>query len=366
MCAFLSEALGASQNVPDAFARLVSVTRTDCQPDTGQRLARLGVSADAQTFFVNNEYFAPQVEGYTLVGFTLHPTATWQVHPRVSLTAGAQMLLYGGSDRFHHVWPTLTASWHVTPHFNIMMGTLPGPASHALPEPALNPEDQLTERPELGMQLNIRRPHLTGNVWVNWRHFIFRGDTVPERFTAGLSLRFHPREGRFELPAWATFDHIGGQISNFPDTMQSTANVGVEPRVNLATHGRWTRRVTIGVHAMLYHAMAGASVRPFADGWGVMPHVALQARLFHADVAWWVARDFYAPHGNFLFGSVSNYDRCVYTRRRSLLTATAALVKDVGDVLRFTLQARALYDTRDGRFDYAYSALMVVTPGWHR
>lgn len=324
---------------------------------------------DAVTLFQNNEYFTPQIEGYTLVGFVVRPTLGWQVHPKLALAAGLQALVYGGQDRAHHVWPTFSLVWDVTEHFNITMGTLPGVASHHLPEPVQEPEDQFTARPELGLQANIARPHLSGNLWVNWRQFIFLGDTIPEKFTAGVSLCFHPRGQRrvaYEMPLYAVFDHIGGQISNYPERMQSLANLGLEPALRVRVDGRFVRDVRVGLGAHLYHAMAGGDVRPFGDGRALRPAVTLRAKLFRAEVAYWAARNWYAPHGNFLFSSLSNYDTLSYTKRRSLLTAEAALCKNIARVARFTLQARAFFDTRDRHFDYAYGAAIALSMGYNR
>ena len=55
-----------------------------------------------------------------------------------------------------------------------------------------DPANQLTDKPELGLQLWLRTTAVNGAAWLNWRQFIFQGDTIPERFTAGLTLTLSP------------------------------------------------------------------------------------------------------------------------------------------------------------------------------
>lgn len=328
----------------------------------------LGASVDAVFFFKNNEYFAPQVEGYTLVGYLLRPTVGWRLTPGLTLTGGLQALRYGGTSRARYVRPHFAALWRVTPWLSLQMGSLPGAASHPLHEAVQDPEEHIADHPETGVQLWLSRPALRGSLWLNWRQFIFRGDTIPERFTAGASMLFAPKGGRvaFEMPFGVIFNHIGGQISDYPDTMQSTANVAVSPSLVVAGGDGFVRRVTFSLHLLAFHAMAGGEVRPFSDGYALSPEARLSAKHLRAQLAWFHARDFYAPQGNPLFSSVSNYDAAYYGRDRDLVVFGASFVKALGAAGRFALDFKGYFDAPNSRFDYSYGLTMVLTPGWGR
>lgn len=325
-------------------------------------------SVDATFFFKNNEYFAPQVEGYTLVGYALRPTVGWRLVPGLTLTGGLQALRYGGTSRARYVRPHFAALWRVAPWLALQMGSLPGAASHPFHEAVQDPEEQITDHPETGIQLWLSRPALRGSLWLNWRQFIFRGDTIPERFTAGASMLFGPQGGRvsFEMPFGLIFNHIGGQISDYPDTMQSTANVAVSPSLVLTAGGGFVSAVTFSLHLLAFHAMAGGEVRPFSDGYAFSPEVRLSAECLRAQLAWFHARDFYAPQGNPLFSSVSNYDAAYYGRDRDLLVFGASFVRPLGLVGRFALDFKGYFDVPGARFDYSYGLTMVLTPGTRR
>lgn len=338
--------------------------------DTGN-LWGLGAGLDAAFFFKNNEYFSPHIEGYTLVGYQVRPTVTYAMLPDLTLTAGLQALRYGGTESAAYVRPHFAVKWQAAEWLGVQAGSLPGLASHPQHEAIQDPEGQLTERPEFGAQLWISRPKLKGSVWVNWRKFIFMGDTVPERFTAGVSLTLgawgRPGSRSFSMPVSLAFDHIGGQISDYPDTMQSLANVGLSPTLNVERGGwRFVQRLSFSLHVLAFHAMAGSEVRPFADGVAVSPEARLTAKYLQAKVAWYHANDFYAPHGNPLFSSVSNFDPAYYAGKRDLAVFGASFVKALGGIGRFAFDAKGYFDARASRLDYSYGFTFVLTPGLNR
>lgn len=324
---------------------------------------------DAVFFFKNNEYFAPEVEGYTLPGYLLRPTLTWG-GDRLAFTGGLQALQYGGLDKMHYVRPFFAARWQATDFLAVHMGCLPGPLSHFIHEAVTDPELQLTEKPELGLQVAVRRPHLSVDAWVNWREFIFIGDTIPERFTAGIVADIRPSShgsAAFNLPASLIFEHIGGQISDYEQPMQSLANLTLSPTLSLMPDtGRFVKSVSLSAHLFAFHTMAGSKVRPFADGWALSPEVRLVAKHLEASASYFHGHDFFAMRGNPIFWSISNYDSAFYSANRDMVCLSASFVAQMASWGRFSLDVRAYDDVRDGRLDYSYGVTMVLTPSYGR
>lgn len=324
---------------------------------------------DAVFFFKNNEYFAPAAEGYTLPGYLLRPTLTWG-REQLALTGGLQALQYGGMDKMRYVRLFAAVRWQATDFLAIQMGCLPGSASHLIHEVVQDPELQLTEKPELGLQISVRRPSLNAEAWINWRKFIFIGDTVPERFTAGLKAVFAPRTeacAAFSLNASLVFEHIGGQISDYDEPMQSLANVTLSPTVTVTPESlRFVRSVAFAANLFAFHTMAGSDVRPFADGWAVCPEARLCAKHLEASIGYFHGHDFFAMRGNPLYWSVSNYDPGFYEQDRDLLSISASFVAKMANWGRFALEARAYHDIPDARLDYSYGMTMVLAPSFGR
>ena len=327
---------------------------------------------DAAFFFKNNEYFSPHAEGYTLIGYQLRPTLSIVLgdEDQLSLTGGLQALVYGGLDKTHYVRAHFAALWQATPWLALQMGSLPGQASHPTHEAIQDPANQLTDKPELGLQLWLRTAAVNGAAWLNWRQFIFQRDTIPERFTAGLTLTLSPASETkvaFKMPFALIFNHIGGQISDYPQKMQSIANAAVAPTLALSGENwSFVKEIDFTLHALAFHAMTGTEVRPFADGGALCPEVALHARHLDANIQWYRARDFFAPHGNPLLSSLSNYDDTLYEKKRDVLILGASFVKNITleykTFGRFALDAKGYLDTRTSQFDYSYGVTLVLTP----
>lgn len=339
------------------------------------------VAAEADFFFLNLEYFAPYAEGYTLVGYKLRPTLTWTPAAPFSLIGGLQALAYGGLEKMHYVRPYFAAQVRHSDWLTLQMGCLPGPQSHPLHEAVLENEDEYTEVPELGAQVWLTRPKLDAQVWLNWRQFIFQGDTIPEMFTAGMIFDIRPGRSRAEDGSWAydgktrfniplalVFEHVGGQISNYSQPMQSLANLSAEPTLTIETEGRpFLKQAQFKLSALLFHTMAGSSVRPMADGWALSPQVSVVAKRFDASVGWFHASNFFAMRGNPLFMSISNYDPEVYDRQRDIVTLSAAFETDIAKVAQFRLEFKGYNDVRAGRFDYSYGMTLNANPiVWER
>ncbi len=320
-------------------------------------------------FFKNNEYFSDYEEGYTLIGYQLRPTVSLEFADRLTVTGGLQALQYGGMDHFHKVWPFFSAQAKFGDGpfgdiFTLTLGNLPGPESHKLHMGLQNPEDAYTSRPELGAQAQVNTEHWSGHAWVNWRQYIFLGDSIPEKFSAGVSGTFFFTETarwKTEMPVAAVFDHIGGQISNYPDTLQSMANLSISPTLwRLNRGGRFINRVGVRLNGMLFHSMAGGDVRPFSDGWALHAEVKMVARWLRAEVGWWRSQDFWSPHGLVLLSSLSNYKDDVYTKNRSVLTQNLALCFNVTQYGRMSVEFDGYYDTFEARYDYTYGIHFAV------
>ena len=344
-----------------------NVYKMVCQPKSFESEDWFSVHADGTFFFQNDEYFTPHVEGYTLVGYMVRPSVSYDVVPdELDLTAGFQALGYAGLDKMHYVRPVVAVRWTPLPYLALQMGTLRGPDSHWHHDALQDCEEQITSKPEFGAQVDLETKAWDATVWLNWRQFIFLGDTIPEKFTAGIRAEFHPGFDvesplGFSMPITLTFDHIGGQISNYPDTMQSLANVGLSPTLHYMRDGRFVKMLSLSVHTMLFHTMTGSGVRPFDDGWAVSPEVRMKAKYLNAEVGYWHSQNFFALHGSPMYWSTSNYDATVYEKERDLITMGAAFVKNISYVGAFELKARGFYDIGLGQFDYSYGMSLVLS-----
>ena len=143
-------------------------------------------------FFRDNEYQGNLTKGYTLPGFRLLPSVSYQPLKILNLEVGAYMLHYWGANKYpnlnysdmpswkgeqtqsgFHVLPFLRAQVALTPNFQIVIGSIYGSVHHGLIEPLYNPETALSGDPETGLQFLWDTRWFKFDTWVNWESFIF-------------------------------------------------------------------------------------------------------------------------------------------------------------------------------------------------
>ena len=353
----------ASAQYPHAYSEVFhSIDTTYAKGDVLLRITNID-------FLKNDEYFSDYIEGYTLIGYQLRPSIVCYFTPQIAIEAGAQMLQYGGTTKYDNVALLLTAQWRINNWATLIMGTLDGHLSHNLPESMWEPERQLFDKPEMGVQMKINRPHLNAEVWLNWQQFIKPNDTIPEKFTVGMSAHIKPQRTAdapwtFEVPLQMIVSHIGGQISDFSERMQSLANgsATIILRKNFSRH--WLQSIGTELQAQFFHAMVDGNVRPFSDGWAFYPQLTFSATNFAMNVGYWRASNYFSLYGNCNYMSLSNYKAEKYSKNRNLIVAEANFYHSVQRILKFAIGGKLYSDVDASQLDYSYHIDLIITPMW--
>lgn len=344
---------------------------TAFERDTTQRTGDLMFRVVSQNFFKNNEYFGDFIEGYTLPGYTLLPTLVYLADDKVSLEAGAFMLQYGGTDHYDVVVPYLSALWQVSERFSIRMGSIDGALHHGLHDAMYSDERQLTSLPETGVQIRTRAKRVDTEVWLNWHQFIKRGDTKPEKLTGGVSVDYR----MLPLAAWQpraelrfVISHIGGQISDYEEKMQTHSNYSLSLKLARKFSGRLVEECGVGGGGMLFKTLTGFGVYPMNHGRAVNIGAWIDGKHFDAQAEYFKGYDFFAIHGNPLYSSIADREPALYKSHRSLVTAEANFKYAVSRNVRFSLGGKFYYDTEAKHSDYLYGFYLILTPQmrlWH-
>lgn len=335
--------------------------------DTTRAEGDLLLRVTDMNFFKNDEYFSDYIEGYTLVGYKLQPSLVYYLKKNICFELGAQILQYGGTDRYDRVYPMASVLWQISDAWQTKMGMIDGHLAHRLHESMWDDERQLTDKPEIGLQLSAHKSCLDAEVWMNWQQFIKRGDTIPEKFTFGASLDFHPTNGRtrgweIKMPIRLLVSHIGGQISDFSERMQSLANGSLS--VVVSKYFGEQSRIYWDLNGQFFHAMVDGDVRPFSDGTALYPRMGCRWKYLDVNVGYWYAKNYFSLYGNYEYMSLSNYDSAVYCKRRKMLTMVADFLYKSQGVLSFALGAKGYYDTDASVLEYNYHIDLVITPQW--
>ena len=215
-------------------------------------VGELGLEVEAFSFFKDNEFEGEQSKGYTLPGLWIQPRLTYQPLAAVSLEAGFHAAIFDGANKYPcyayhdigtwkgnqyqrgaHVLPFFRATARLKA-FTFVLGDLYGASAHGIVEPLFNPELNLTQDPEMGLQLKVDLPRYRMDAWVNWQSYIFEEDTHQEAFTVGLVQRIALNSTlnsklstlNFYIPLDILVQHRGGE--------QDITDLGVQTLCNFS------------------------------------------------------------------------------------------------------------------------------------
>jgi len=303
----------------------------------------LKVEVESISFFRDNEFKSRLADGYSLPGLWVQPKLTYMPIKQIKLELGLQALIFNGANRYPNYVYHDIALWkggqytkgaHFLPWFraqadfrriSIVLGNIYGGQNHGLIEPLFNPETDLTQDPEMGLQILWNRPHLHADVWLNWQSYIFREDTHQEAFTVGTTWRamLNAPESRLHwfLPVQLVAQHRGGEQNVENRGVETIWNgaVGVGMRWNAAM--RVLKSLTVEANALLSYQQTG-HLWPFKSG--AAAHAAVNVglwRFLDAGAGYFFApRHFVSLYGNHFYSTLSTLDGQDYGR---LHTATA-------------------------------------------
>lgn len=338
---------------------------TPCKDTIIYKAGDLLLDFEFNNFFINNEYNQPLTKGYTLPGQYLKPIVKYySKNEIVSLEVGFKVKHYFGQKDPLSVSPTLRFRADITPKTSFIIGSLKGYLDHKMSDVIYNNEAYYTGKQERGVQLLHNSNYLTSDLWVNWEDFIEHGDTIPEMFTSGLSLKaFIYKNKNIEVftPIQTTIIHVGGEISDFPQSGRSDMNnlLGLEI---VRTNNSKTASIGLFSHFHHYRELKSKSNNAYRNGNGIHSGVYGRYKMHNINFSYWKAENFLSLRGNPLFQSISDFDNNLLFPQRSMITGTYLLNKELADNFSFSLLCGGYYDFFIKNFDYHYSIQLFYAP----
>ena len=308
-------------------------------PIHAQDTSRVTLCIDNLHFFVDNEYEASRVDGYTLPGFVLRPKVAWQIEPRLKVEAGVHWLHYWGNHGFPadaslegwnaysiddtkiHLLPWLQAKVNLTPWISAVFGSLDNNDGHHLPLPLYNPERQYAADPEAGVQLLVDHRAVQADLWVDWRDYIWNRSPVQEQFNAGFSLRGRLHLGddlELYLPLHAVLQHNGGEgVTDTTMLVRSRLNGAAGLGLSITTDDLG---IAVEGYVMGYFNNRGKNGTPVRDnegwmisapvdfrtGWGFYPVIKTDYKGWRMEASYWYGEQFVPLLGCYHYSNISS------------------------------------------------------------
>lgn len=326
----------------------------------------LYLSVANKHFFINNEYSAPVVYGYTLPGQTISPLLKYLTrNGHLQLETGLQLKHFFGQRDPISIHPIFTAELKVTPTTQFIMGALRGNLNHEASDLLFKNEYRYTRKPEYGVQIRHNSKRLWMDFWLNWEKYIVHGDTIPEQFTAGLSLQvplLSSTSGwKITSPLQMIIVHRGGEISSFKENGRSDMNNLVGLEIEKSSNAFITRWGVFGNY-LNYYEMKSISNNAFTKGEGVETGAFIQKQSHHLRASWWKGHKYIAHRGNPIYQSVSDYNDELTFRNRYLLAGKYAFKKEFSKDFVFSILVEGYYDLKLNYLDYSYGFQLLYVP----
>jgi hypothetical protein len=158
-----------------------------------------------------------------------------------------------------------------------------------------------------------------------------------------------------EVPVQLQLKHRGGQISDYPQRMESFINIAAGLRANFDLGEK--RYGQMGIEYLHFYnkEREGDTISGISHGnasW-IRFHYAYKA--FRFESGYWQAHDFYAPNGNPIFGCVSDYKPGIVIHDRQIINNSFSVRFLPISSLEFFFGVDLYYDINLKRMDQAYT-----------
>ncbi|TKG90162.1 hypothetical protein EYV94_24475 [Puteibacter caeruleilacunae] len=330
-------------------------------PFNAEHANNLSFKIENATFFQNNEFEDPLVEGYTLTGYWVRPAMEYYFNNKLRLTAGINLLKYNGVDNYSETNPWFSFHYKATPNLDVVFGNLDNSYNHNLPEPMFEPERFLTDQPEGGIQFLYNSDRFSGQTWINWEQFIFHDDPFQEIFTYGLSAKykfFDNDNVSLSIPIHAVIVHHGGEIDSSDDNVESLANKagGLSLDWEVVTENN----LNFTLLYMDYDNMSSSKLRAYDSGKAFLFSTNYQTRQDNISLSFWHADKFIAPRGRHIYQSVYPYNSDLTVEKRKLVHGRYSRSFSIFKGGSFNISADLFYDIDSSKISHTYGFHLII------
>jgi hypothetical protein len=268
-------------------------------------------------------------------------------------------LKYYGTEKFSQVRPVFSTTLFFSDKTSLTLGTLSGPDKHHFFDPHFYSERLYNEYIEDGIQLTHINEHIFTDTWISWENYIFKGDSAREQFTFGESFRYTSSPIaefiHLEVPVQLQLKHRGGQISDYPQHMESYINIAAGLRANFDLGEKRYGQAGIEYLHFFNKDRDGDTISGISQGNASWIRLHYTYKAFRFETGYWRAHDFYAPNGNPIYGCVSDYQPGLVIHDRKIINNSLSVRFLPISSLEFYFGVDLYYDISLNRMDQAYT-----------
>ena len=321
---------------------------------------QLSFSLSGNSFLKNNEYYGSFTRGYTGIGIFIKPVFIYGLTCNTDLNIGYFLLKYSGLDSFSKKVPVLALNHRFNERLSFTMGNISGGDRHRLEEILYKKERSYEDFIEYGMQFVRDSKFVYTDLWVDWYQYILEDDPFQEKFVVGVSSEFKQvlqNRSKIFIPVHALFYHQGGQIDMSDKAVNNIINLmwGIGTKLPLSLHHSITPEILIFT-SYAKNPIIHVSGIEFTNGSGIFSKINYDIHnIFMFTLGYWKADTFFAPRGEFLFHSISDFDPEFFQKKRSVIV-NQFLIKKISKNKKVKLDIfiDTYYDTDNSNMDISF------------
>ncbi len=317
-----------------------------------------------QNFLKNDEYFSDLTAGLTYLGSHLQPSIQYQPYSNIKLSLGVSALYFSGLERFHKVQPVYTINYQPSEGFNILMGSINGGFNHSLHEALYAYENPFLRPVESGVQILLNKLRFKGDIWIDWRHFIFKNANQQEKIVGGAHLNYTCFQWeKYQLNAdfQSFIFHKGGQYTVEGQVMKTIINtsLGFSLLRYLGDASEKENYLGVRYKHFNYFEITRLSYLPYNQGWSSSSSVFMNYKNWKVNLEYWYGKYFISSKGQALLMSISQTYGSVRVPNPQVLMAKLQWQKEVSTNVFVSLRFEPYFDINALELNYSYSLHMI-------
>jgi hypothetical protein len=324
----------------------------------------VSVTVYNNNFVRNNEYFGPYTEGITYIGSVLQPEASWVLSSRFSLSAGWYFRHYYGQNGFEQSLPVIRARYNFRPGAQLIIGQLDGQLQHGYIEPIYNTDNYFIKNPEYGVQLLLNKKKIHADIFMDWERFLLPGEAQQEEIVGGMLATYSMNDDAdkrgLSFQFQSIIHHFGGQVDNSDSPLQSRANAAAGLTYIMVPGIKMLKKVSLSSYYIQALELSQTNTIPYKSGFGLQQTVTFENKWAKLSSGWFHGEYFFAPMGDYLFQSVSQFNEWYTGEKRDLITAKLLLEQQVLKGVHFGIRLETYSDIQRKSTDFSYGVNISV------
>ena len=309
-------------------------------------------------FVKNNEYFGPFTEGITYIGTIIQPEITWTASNNFSISAGWYLRQYYGHKGFEQSLPVFRARYTFLPGANLIIGQLDGQRQHGYIEPIYSEDNYFIKNPEYGVQILLEKRKFSTDFFMDWETFLLPGEAHKEVITGGLlaaySLNDLTEKRGLSIHFQSIIHHFGGQVDVLDTPMETRSNLTAGLEYAFVPDLTYLKRITLASYYISALELSPTNTIAYDKGFGLHNTIGFENNWLKINTGWFHCEKFFAPMGDNLFQSITQFDTGYTKDIRDLITSKLLLSHQIVKGVDLGVRFESYYDLDRHWNDFSY------------